>query len=94
MPPTRPPFVVKDGSLRIEVEEPIDLDANSCDRTSVRPFAYMGRSDKNIRYVVVKRNGEEIWSEEFNPKECQIEIYWEKPQIASNGGKMPSKMAG
>ncbi|MEJ7616956.1 MAG: hypothetical protein WKF30_08360 [Pyrinomonadaceae bacterium] len=93
MPRTGPPVVIVDGSFRIEVDEPVDLDAKSCDLTSMRPFAYMGRSDNNIRYVVVKRNGEQIWSEEFNPKECQIEIYWEKPQTASNGGKMPSKTA-
>ncbi len=91
MPRINPPVVIIDGSFRIEVDEPVDLDAKSCDRASARPFAYLGRSDNNIRYVVVKRNGEEIWSEEFNPKECQIEIYWEKPQKDSNGGKTPSK---
>lgn len=87
MPRTQPPVVIIDGSFKIEVDEPVDIDPEPCEREALRRFKYMRRSsksnNKNIRYVVVKRNGREIWSEEFDPKECQIEIYWEKPRMDS-----------
>lgn len=86
MPRSQPPVVITDGSFKIEADEPIDLDPEPCEAEALRRFKYRRRSDrgKNIRYLVVKRDGKEIWSEEFNPKECQIEIYWERPWLDDN----------
>lgn len=77
-----PPVIILDGSLKIETDEPVDLDAAFCDLKATRPFRYNHRMDKghkHIRYIVVKKNDKEIFTSEFNDKECRIEIFWEKP---------------
>lgn len=80
MPPKDPPVVVSDGSFNLAIDEPLDLAADPCDPKTHRPYVYTRRGDRNIRYLVVKVKDRTVFKWEFRPKECQIEIYWEKPK--------------
>lgn len=84
MPKSEPPVIILDGSLKIEVDEPVDIDAEFCDLAAHRPFRYKHRMDKghkHIRHIVVKKGDRTVFDDTFEEKECRIEIYWEQQEV-------------
>lgn len=91
--PQSPPVLIKDGSLIIETDEPIDLDANTvkeCDpaRLPDRPYKYKRRnSGKNIGRVIVRQGEKVVCDEFFQPRECTIEIFWSGEETEAKAQK-------
>ena len=82
--PKEPPVVIRDGSLKIECDEPVDLRASTiseCDplRPSPRPFKYKHRNPEfHIRRVVIENGeGRVVFNEAFEARQCKISIYWD-----------------
>lgn len=84
MPEPDPPVVVSDGSLIVEMDEPLELDGAG---PKQRPHKYKrkkGGTDVNIRRVIVKRGSTTVFDSDFAAKECRLEIFYEpKPPSAS-----------
>ena len=78
------------NSFIVECDEPLEQYTPT---VKYRPYAYKSRSsaaevergeERFIRYVVVRniKTGEE-YKQEYGEKECEIDIYWEKPGATS-----------
>ncbi len=83
------PIRIKSGSFIIESDEPLNLTQIPTTEQS-RRYTYERQSTEesvqnqeiNIRYIVVRNTttGEEDYKREYRDKECEIDIYWERPK--------------
>ncbi len=81
-----PPVIVGDGSIIIEIDQPLETDGSG---PAKRPHKYKrkkGNEDVHIRRVVIPSKG---FDQNFSDGECQIEIYYE-PKPPGSGSKPPS----
>ncbi|MBA3439683.1 MAG: hypothetical protein H0T92_07435 [Pyrinomonadaceae bacterium] len=93
-----PPITIKSGSFIIESDEPLNLDPRTISEcktspTPDRPYKYLRHKseeeirtgEKQIRFVIVRNL---ITKEEFpyvfKEKECEIDIYWEPPNLTTS----------
>ena len=78
------PVVIHDGSFKIQCHEPLDLEITTvteCESLAPRPYKYKYRGKENhIGRVVILAEGEPIFTREFKPRECSIEIYWSEQE--------------
>ncbi len=94
-----PPVLIKDSSFDIETDEQLESKPSSNPK---RPFKYKRKkksgepTDPHIACVQIFKQGTPptlLWKGKFNPKECEIHIFWDATECDAPPRNKDTKQA-